>query len=624
MKMATKDALSIDANDHTYMPRNDELPTPKVPAPKVTDYTSDVLVIGGGLAGLNAAWAARQAGKSVVLVDKGTPGYAGMSAWPSCTAYYDPELDADEATWRSFMRMNSQNMADLDWEWIWATESKRIFKRLQEWGWIKKYDNGETLEGGKYYKDGLVFHDDCRGYFKAVDDRRKVFGKVLDENKVTVVDHVMVCDLVEDAGRVVGAVGLHYRSATPIKFAAKAVIMCTGTGCVKPTGFPVGADTFDGIWMGYQHGLPITGMEFEDFHQTCSYAPGNVLGNIHWQYMENVWPTGGTVAGPVPVFKEYIFGGRENAWIKGFFRSDTTSVEKAPNASCSVAFKKGNTSDPRAGKITSATPVGDTYGAAVGMPMHDMAGIWCGVDDKVGATSIPGLYVAGDGTNGCAMSGPNYGHERGSMSSFVSLCGERAGNAACQYIDEKKLSDAALPADKVKAISDKALAPLSLERGREPNWVRDILHGFMAPGWITVAKDEAGLTNALDNVVRLRNLASGKMIAENGHDLRLCMEVEHQLLAMELKLRAGIARKESRGVHYRTDHPYKDDNYLYFITWSKGADGQPVMGKADLKDDWKGDLSAPYRKRYPILTTPEEFNKYGTEEEKKNSEKYNR
>ena len=100
---ADENGLVPDATtDITYLPRRGEYPTPSVPAPDTAEYSCDVLVVGGGLAGLNAAWAAAQAGSNVILVEKATPGYGGLSAWPSCTAFYDPELDADMDLWDQY------------------------------------------------------------------------------------------------------------------------------------------------------------------------------------------------------------------------------------------------------------------------------------------------------------------------------------------------------------------------------------------------------------------------------------------------------------------------------------------------------------------------------------------
>lgn len=619
-------ALDIDEANKTYLPLNTEYATPVMPAPEQTAYTCDVLVIGGGLAGTNAAVAAAQAGKNVILADKSYPGYSGLSAWPSCTAYWDPDKDIDLETWRDYHKVKSVYFSDLDWEELWARESKGAFDRLKEWGWIEEHDRAVDAEGGAYYQDGLVFHDDRWGYHQAnlAHDRHRVLAKILEDNGVTILDHVMIADVIEADGRAAGAVGLHYRSSTPLTIAAKAVCMCTGSGCVKPAGYPLGGDTFDGLWMGYQHGLPITGMEFEDFHQTSSYAPGNIQVNCGFQYSENIWPTGGTVASAEFKAPELIFEGREATYEYGFYRGDWSKVEITEAASQSVAHAGGDESDPRIGKWTSPSPVGDCFGAAPGMPMHCIAGVWCGVDDKEGFTGIPGLWVAGDGTHAANMSGPNYGHERGSMSSFVSIVGDIVGNAAAKYIDDEGVADASLPADKVQEVTDRMMAPQTRERGYEPMWVRNVLFGIIAPGWITVAKSEDSLSSALSDVKRLQGIASGNMIAENGHDLRLCMEVEHQLLAMEMKLKAGLARKESRGLHYRTDYPFKDDaNFLHFITYTKGEDGAMMEGQVEEPDEWKGDLSLSYTERYPVLVTPEEMLTYGTEEQKKNLTHYN-
>lgn len=601
---AGPDGLIPDTStDTTYMPRIGEYPTPKMDAPKTTEYECDVLVVGGGLAGLNAAFAAAEAGKKVVLADKGTPGYSGLSAWPSCTAYYDPDLDADRDLWEKAMILSCENFANQTWENIWCDESKATFERLQEWGWISSYDRGADTE---YYVDGNMFHDNIKGYFNNISgkDRRQVFMDVLEDNGVTVVDHTMIMDIVEDDGRCVGAVGLHYKSSTILTFTAKSVILCTGNGVIKSTGYPVGADTFDGIWIGYQHGLPVTGFEFEDFHMTTSYAPTNVMVHNAWQYVENIWPTGGTVT-PEKMTKKAGVDVRVKTLLSGVEKSDITLNDGGEEgAACSAAVAAGNTDDIRIGKWTSPNPKGDIYGAAIGMNAHLTSGIWCGVDDTEGKTGIEGLYVAGDGTNGCYVGGPNYGCQRGSTSSFVSLQGYHAGQAAAKYADTA--SAAALPADQVQSISDATLAPFNLEKGYSPDWARNVLYGIMTPGWMVYAKSESVLEAGLTQIRQLRSLVSGKLIAENGHDLRLCAEVEHQMLAMELKMLAGLERKESRGYHYRTDYPFRDDSCLYYITFTKSDGDEPIIGHEDLKEEWKGDLSADYPTRYPGLTTPED------------------
>ena len=613
------------SDDLTYVPHPNEYPTVVMPAPDTTAYECDVLVVGGGLAGLNAAFAAAQKGKKVVLADKGTPGYSGLSAWPSCNSYYDPELDIDRESWDKYMIYNCDSFANLDWEDVWLDESKETFRRLLDWGWISSYVNpGQSPKGTEngtdmgYWVDGYMFNDDAKGYFQNVVgdlDRRKVFMRVLQDNDVAVADHVMITDIVEDGGVCVGAVGVHYKSGTFVTFTAKSVVLCMGSGTVKSTGFPLGADTFDGLWIGYQHGLPITGLEFEDTHGTNAVGPGNTFMWSGWQYVEPVWPTGGTVdEATLAAFDTPAQGGK---WINnvkavrsGYAIPDITSLSGDTGAACSAAVAAGNTEDPRIGKWTSEQPRTDRPGGACGFPSHLCSGVWCGLDNTTGDTAIPGLYVAGDGTNGTYVGGPNYGCQRGSTSNVVSIMGYRAGNAAADYAGSA--SAVALPADKVSELEEAAFAPMNLEKGFDPSWARDKLHDIISTPWVLYTRDDETLNAALTNIKRLRDMVGGKLIAKNPHELRLAHEVDHQIEAMILKMHACLERKESRGNCYRADFPFKDDeNMLCYLTFRKGDDGEPVMEKVPLKERWVGDLSASYEKRYPLLETPEEVAMYG-------------
>ena len=97
----------------------------------------------------------------------------------------------------------------------------------------------------------------------------------------------------------------------------------------------------------------------------------------------------------------------------------------------------------------------------------------------------------------------------------------------------------------------------------------------------------------------LRDRVMPKLQAANFHDVRLCLEMRHKILNAELSLRASLERKETRGVHYRTDYPYRDDeNFLCIITLQKNAEGGVDVARVPVKDAWKGDLTADYKTRY--------------------------
>jgi succinate dehydrogenase/fumarate reductase flavoprotein subunit len=257
----------------------------------------------------------------------------------------------------------------------------------------------------------------------------------------------------------------------------------------------------------------------------------------------------------------------------------------------------GHPGDPRIGSRTDRLPQGDISGAAVGLGAHLSAGVFCGPDDLTGYTGIPGLYVAGDGMNAAAPVGAAYACGGGFTSNFVSMQGHRAGETASKYASGVSLLE--IPRDKIAGVAADIRAPESVESGYDPNWARDVLHGVMSPWWVHVAKTEESLTAALTQIGFLRDKVVPKLMARSSHDLRLCHEMKHKVLSAEMKLRAGLFRRESRGFHYRVDFPYRDDhNFLCYITVRKGDNNEMILSKAPVKPEWAGDLSENYTKRY--------------------------
>ena len=197
----------------------------------------------------------------------------------------------------------------------------------------------------------------------------------------------------------------------------------------------------------------------------------------------------------------------------------------------------------------------------------------------------------------CGPTGAAYPTGVGFTSNFVSTMGNRAGKAAAEYAASAELTR--ISDERIAEESEKILAPLSVEKGFDPNWARDQLMNIMSPYWVYIAKSEATLTAALTQVEYLRDKVIPKLQAASFHDVRLCLEMQHKVLNAELSLRASLARQETRGLHFRTDFPYRDDeNFLCFITLQKNAEGGVDIEKVPVKDEWKGDLSEDYKTRY--------------------------
>ena len=579
------------------LPVTKEVPVPeKVAAPAITEYECDVLVIGGGFAGLNAAASAKEAGQNVVLVDKGTPGYSGLTPFVSSHRWFDAEMGDDEEAFKACINRGSEYIGDMDWYQVWINESKAMYQRLMDWGILTQY---ETAAESGFYDSA-----DYRGYHTAFAslDRRIKFMSTLTKLGIPVADQTMITNVIVENGAVHGAMGLHVPSGTVITFHAKAIVMAMGGGAYKPTGFPTGQDTFDGEYICYNLGLPIGGKEFDDFHMTCSQAPGNAFLNNNWTYLNCIWLCGGDIT--ADTIKSYADGkgkamvlDRVTKTVTGLSVNDGTSLE---DLSKSSVLRKGgsiseNPNEVRKGKRSDTMFKGDVYGAAVGMGGHLSCGVFCGLDDLEGKTAIEGLFVAGDGMNCQGPTGAAYPTGVGFTSSFVSLQGDHAGKAAAAYADKVNLSP--ISAAKVAQITEEILAPLSMTSGFDPNWARDMLEGIMAPYWVLISKNEANLSAALTQVLAMKENVVPKLVAATNHDLRLVHEMRHKVNSAEMKLRASLARKETRGLSYRSDYPYRDDeNFLCYMLvenkLEKLPNGAIDMGPAGAKPIERGKLFA--------------------------------
>lgn len=587
--------------NYTTSSKTKELPLPKeIACPYESVYKYDVVVCGCGFAGLNAAVSAKERGESVLVVDKGRPGYSGLSPWPGTFRWFDPDRD-DADAYRKAIMMGGDYLSNLDWLDTWMRESKGIYERLKDWEILTRYP--KASEAGDYFQK-----EDYAGYRAAFDqfDRHKKWVKVLKRYEIPFLQHTMVTDVIVDDNKVKGVMGFHVPSGQIITVHAKAVVLATGGGCIRPAGYPVGGNSFDGEYMAYQLGLPISGKEFEDFHSTCSIAPGNAWVDNSWPYLENIWLCGGDV---IPENAETYAAAKGKVMVmrrvkdslEGVEPSDGTKVfdvSKAISTRRGASFSSINDpTDVRTGRMVDPTPAPDIFGVATGLCSHLTSGVFCGLDDQDGATGINGLFVAGDGIHASSPSGASYPCGVGFACCFCCVEGDHAGKAAAEYAHNIALDE--IPDSVIQEKTEEICAPLYLEKGFDANWARDVLLGIMAPYWVSIVKEESMLQAALLQVRHMRDHVVPKLTARNGHDLRLCIEMKHKVLASELKLLASIERKESRGTTYRADYPYRDDdNFLCYITLQKSEDGNVRIEKVPVKDAWAGDRTMEYSKRY--------------------------
>jgi succinate dehydrogenase/fumarate reductase flavoprotein subunit len=510
---------------------------------KINQMTTDVLVVGGGMAGVFAAVKAYDAGAKVLLVDKGAVGKSGQTPFARGIFRYD------EAT---------------------AAMSKAEF--LQKTAEVAEYMNNPVytklmLDHSAERVDEL----DSWGFFSEA-CYAKALNKPLKERGIQVVERVTLTNLLKEGDRVVGAMGMYIDKNESLVIHAKSVILCTGASGFKPSGWQIGSLTSDGDAMAYRVGAEITGKEWCDGHsrtniglegltRIVSSGSNNISAQLGVE--ENVavsksGPSSGGMMGPPGG------GGGEH-------RGPPPGGERMAGGSGGPPPGGGGPSGGSKGGGIMPVSMG---GASAGMATHKAEGLFP-QDDKC-SSNIPGLYAAGDAL-GSMQCGGVY-TQVGSALVGSAVQGALAGETAAEF--SKGVSLVKTPDSTLKKVNTEIYAPFLRERGFSPQWVTQTLQGVMIPNFILYVKSEERLQAALIYIEYLRDHQVPLLMADDLHELRQCHETANMILNAEMKLRAALMRKESRGSHYRDDYPEANDaDWLCWIKIKQADDGSMTLLK---------------------------------------------
>ncbi|HJO87653.1 MAG TPA: FAD-dependent oxidoreductase, partial [Rhodospirillales bacterium] len=99
-----------------------------------SEIETDIVIIGGGIAGIFAAVTARQKGFEVTLVDKGSPGNSGATPFADTFCVFDEELGHQRQDWIDTVSFNGEYLNNRAWLEKMMDHSKERFHDLKEWG----------------------------------------------------------------------------------------------------------------------------------------------------------------------------------------------------------------------------------------------------------------------------------------------------------------------------------------------------------------------------------------------------------------------------------------------------------------------------------------------------------
>lgn len=561
-----------------------------------TDHVveTDVLVVGGGLAGAFAALTARQLGMDVILADKAHMGKSGGAALgASWLAVYNPKWGHDMDVWMNFITGIGEYLNDRDWVRIVLEESYERYHDLLNWRVPFASSQGRSPTSGSHamplVKNGIM---------------PVLRAKVL-EADVKVLDRVMITDLLKAANRVCGAVGFDARNGAFYAIKAKATVVATGSGAFKMPGWTDSYWTADGDAMCCRAGAEMVGKEF-----------GGKDGGLLKEF-------GLTRIGMAGGYDRYV-NGRGEAFLPRYAPKYETETRRMIASLFEVHAGRGPifldfdsaAAEERERAAKAARTSGlDWVAERVGFDAKTVGktevsfGSWVGNQPSQGgvyvdtecASTLPGLYAAGD-CAGTRMCGSCYA-PMGYGLAGASVTGHRAGQNAASFAgnaDRPRVEEADLA-----RLRKSVYAPLQRTGGFGTGFLTETLRNLVAPYFVMQVKHGERLRAALTLLEFLKGHLIPRMRADDVHDLRRAHEVRNMALNAEMCLQASLFRTESRGTHYREDFPRRADPEWLAWTILKEEKGAITMTRRPIPQAWWPDLSAPYEERYE-LTFPTE------------------
>lgn len=517
----------------------------------------DVVIVGAGLAGLRACVELRKKGIDAVIVSKVYPtrSHSG-AAQGGVNAAFD-ENDSWESHFFDTVK-GSDYLGDQDAIEILTSEAPGnildlqkmgvVFNRNEKGGIAQRPFGGQSFPRSCYYADA-VGHMMLHG----------LFDNVIKYNTGILYEY-LVTSLVTNNGKVSGVVVYDIKKGRFEGINAKAVLFATGGyGQVYSSNTNALINTGDGMAVSIRADVPLMDMEFVQFHPTTLKSTGilvtegargegaYLLNSLGVRFMSKYAPNAMELAPRDVVARAEQTEINEGRGVDGAILLDIRHLgkerimEKLPQImQLSIDFEGVN-------PIYEPIPI--RPGAH-----YSMGGIKTDYDGK---TAVEGFYSAGE--SACVSV---HGANRLGGNSLLDtvVFGRRAGVEIANYVkntDFENFDENAVSKD--EGLFDK----IKKSNGKERHGLlKQELQEEMRAN-VGVFREEKAMEKALEKIIELKERAKNIGIDDKSGlfntDVVEAFEFNNILLIAEVITRGAILRQESRGAHYRTDFPERDD-----------------------------------------------------------------
>jgi len=558
-------------------------------------FTHDIVIVGGGGAGLRAAIAAAEVSRklSIALVSKVYPMRSHTVSAEGGTAAVLREYDSLDLHAKDTI-FGADFVADQDAVEAFVKEAPGELIQLEHWGcpWSRDPDGRVSARSfGGMSVDRTLFAADKTGFHLL----HTLFQTSLKYDNIVRYDECFLTSLLVDEGKVCGITSINLYTGRVETIVGKAVILCTGGGGrIFPFTTNAAINTGDGMAVAYRAGVALKDMEFVQYHPTglpgtgiliteASRGEGGWLKNKDgYRYLQDYG------LGPPtdkPTHRKMELGPRDilsrchmQELAKGrtfegpyghYVHLDLRHLGEE------VINKKLPFVRELASKYVGIDPVYEPI--PVRPVVHYMMG---GISTDINAqTALPGLYAAGE-TACVSINGAN----RLGSNSLTELLvfGTRAGRAAAAYAGTvsppASAAIDALAADEQRRLDRNFLRK---DGGKERiATVRQEMQKTMEEG-AGIYRDEEKMEKTCKTLRTLRERFKDIIIEDRGStfntEVMNALELDFMLDVAETVANSALIRKESRGSHTRTDFPKRDDeNFLKHTLAYRTPDGPKI------------------------------------------------
>jgi fumarate reductase flavoprotein subunit len=556
-------------------------------------FTCDVLVVGGGGAGLRAAIAVAETHPRlrVAVISKVYPMRSHtVSAEGGAAAVIKPGDSLDEHAYDTIS--GGDWLSDQDAVEAFVREAPEEMLRLEHWGcpWNREPDGHIAVRPfGGMKIERTWFAADKTGFHLL----HTLFQTTLKYDAIERYDEFFVTKLLVDEGRCQGVVAIELSTGQIRAITARAVILCTG-GCGKVFPFTTNANikNGDGMALAYRGGAPLKDMEFVQYHPTglpftgiliteaARSEGGWLLNKAGYRYLQDYDLGTPTLK---PVLRSMELGPRDRlsqCFVKEQEKGRTIEGPYGHYVHLDIRHLGEKLIDGKLPfvrelclKYAGIDPVNEMI--PVRPVVHYMMG---GIHTDIhGATPLPGLYAAGE----AACVSINGANRLGSNSlTEILVFGARAGMAAAAFAAEQAGVSPALVAqaqDEHRRLEERFLRKSG---GNERiATLRAEMHQIMEESagiyrTETVLKEAAGKLKRLQE--RFQDLSLDDKSYTFNTEVTAALELSYMLDVGQTIVQSALERTESRGSHQRSDYPQRDDErFLAHSLAYRAENGSP-------------------------------------------------